>query len=87
MNHKFQIGDRVVIVDYDIEFRKEILLGSEGVIVGFESGFIQVEHDEPLMSAMGSLHGKCKPGYGWIYYPREIQLVASGGSACVDDLL
>ena len=87
MSHNFQIGDRVVVVDYDVEPRKSILLGSEGIVVGFEKPFIQVEHDEPLMEDMADFDGKCKPGDGWSYYPHEIELVACGRFACVEDLL
>ena len=83
----FQIGDRVVVVDYDVDNRKSILLGHEGTVVGFEHKFVQVAHDEPLMTDMGSFHGKCKPGHGWVYYPRELGLVSASVPACVDDLL
>lgn len=46
----FSVGDRIRIIDYPDEVVVPVLVGSEGIVIGF-STYVQVRTDESIMNS------------------------------------
>ena len=83
----FQIGDRVVVIDYALAERRTMYISQTGTVAGFSEGWIVVDHDEKFSVGLDTCDGVVKSGRGWIYYPKELELIAQAAPTPVDDLL
>ena len=83
----FQIGDRVEVVDYELQERKDLYLHQLGTVAGFDGEMVVVEHDDGSIPGLDSCNGIVKSGRGWFYYSVELEIIAPDNPAPVDDLL
>lgn len=83
---RYQVGDRVRIVNLHTNTNPDLPRGTEGTVVGYWGSCISVRWD-PVLRHAHTCDGKCEKTHGWNVYASEVELTGVNANIDVGEYL